>query len=97
MCVCAPPPPQTDDMVWSYVVKGAPPEYKTPQVATKIDNKMDPAIVSKMTSHAAESKSRNIMRENMVIAGRTSQKSVGTQQSVVSLGSTPAKSVTSKK
>lgn len=81
---------QTDDMVWSYVVRGAPPEYKTPQVATKIDNKMDPAIVSRMTAHAAESRARNHLRENMTVA-----KAATKVPSAGSVGPPAARSVSS--
>ena len=68
---------QTDDMVWSYVLRGAPPEYKAPTAGPKVDNKMDPAIVNRMVAHATENKSRNIMRENMAAASKTSKSSLG--------------------
>ena len=77
-CGCA----QTDDMMWSYVVRGAPPEYKVPQAAPRIDNRMDPAIVSRMAANAADSRSRNVVRENMAMTKSTSKaSSVGIKSS----------------
>ncbi len=56
---------QTADMLWSYEVRGAPPEYRAPNVVPRIDNHMDPATMSMMAAKAEQSKSRNILRENM--------------------------------
>ena len=64
VCACL----QTDDMMWSFEVRGAPPEYLVPNVATRIDNKMDAETLSRMASKAEQSRSRNIMRENMVVS-----------------------------
>ncbi len=76
--------------MWSYLVKGAPPEYVTPQVAAKIDNRMDPAVADRMAANAA--RSRNIMRENMVV--RSSSKA---STSVASVGSKGPGSVASSR
>jgi len=80
---------ETDDMLWSFEVKGAPPEYHAPNVTTRIDNKMDAETLSRMASKAEHSKSRNIMRENMVVVkARSAPKAPG---SVSSLGGSTRK------
>ncbi len=54
--------------MWSFEVRGAPPEYTVPVVGTKVDNRMAPETMARMASHAEQNRSRNIMRENMATA-----------------------------
>ncbi len=72
--------------MWSFEVRGAPPEYSVPVVPTRIDNKMDAETMSRMASKAEQSRSRNIMRENMNVAAPKSVVSSGSVSGLSSKG-----------
>ena len=52
---------QTDEMQWTYLVKGNHPQYKAPQVTTKIDNKLEPAIQQRILPRQP----KNFLKKNL--------------------------------
>ena len=56
---------QTEEMMWFFEVRGQPPEYSAPVGVTRVDTKMDPDTMARMANAADQSRSRNIMRENI--------------------------------
>lgn len=56
---------ETEEMMWFFEVRGQPPEYSAPVGVTRVDTKMDPDTMARMANAADQSRSRNIMRENI--------------------------------
>ena len=57
---------ETEDMRWSYDVRGTHPEYSAPMVPARVDHVMDRAIVDTL---AGGGKGRNALRDNMRVGG----------------------------
>ena len=55
---------QTEDMQWSYEVRGTHPEYRAPRGHTKVSSHLN-SKVARSLEEATHKPSRNIMRDNM--------------------------------
>lgn len=55
--------PQTEDMRWSYEVRGTHPEFRAPSVAARVEHKLDKQYAARL-EHDSSTR-RNIMRDNM--------------------------------
>ena len=60
---------ETEDMRWSYEVRGTHPEFKAPRVGSRVQHKLDKKIAQKL-DHTSTQR-RNIMRDNMKLKTRS--------------------------
>jgi len=74
---------ETEDMRWSYEVRGTHPHYAAPAVRSRIDHKLDKGV-AKMLHRSGEP--RNIMKANMNVA-RNAEKGMKTMAQMQTSGS----------
>lgn len=63
---CSPCLHQTDDMRWSYEVRGTHPEFKAPAVAARVEHRLPRRLAEQLEHHRTPP--RNIMRDNMNVS-----------------------------
>ena len=66
----------TEEMQWTYEVRGTHPEYKAPQKQSRIDSKLNKSLSSEL-SRAQGSKGKNFLRQNMSVKSVSSSKKGG--------------------
>jgi len=54
---------ETEDMRWTYEVRGTHPEFRAPSVAARVEHKLDRTVAARLDHD--QSTRRNIMRDNM--------------------------------
>ena len=60
---------QTEEMQWTYEIRGIPPEYKAPDGIAVVSSRMDRSL----TKNLGKAKRRNYMKSNMAVTKRVAE------------------------